>query len=323
MNSQAQHEMMKLMVSWTLIGAMIFTVIITLLSLAGFLAFSDNKQRNKLIYILVAQIAIVGLAFFTGIFQPAPGTAARGIEQPLKEAAEKLEQENRASLAERDRLKGGLSETKRQLAESIEKAAAYDQQIAKANVNAEAQREAIARLQDLAQRAASQQTLANSEEVNALKAQVAKAETELAESRQVEETLNLRLKDSKSKFSVLEQARRDKERQLQRAKAIGRVLVVNQGWNFVVLSIGDKQGMSPDSTLLVLRGGAQIAKLRVKTIEPSQSIADVIAGSIRKGVTVQPGDNVVFEEIRNKPAPAAQPSEPDLPPLPSLPALTR
>jgi hypothetical protein len=326
MNSQAQHELMNLMVSWALIGAIAFTLIMTALSLVGLLAFSNNKQRNKLFYILAAQIVLVGVMFSLGIFHLSPGAVVNGIEQPLKEAAEKLDRENVASVAERDRLKGELSETKRKLADSMAKAAAYDEQIAKANANSEAQREAIAHLQDLAQRAASEQTLANSQEVNAVKAQLAKAETELAESRQVEDTLNLRLKDNKSKASALEQSRRDKERQLQRAKAIGRVLEVNRGWNFVVLNIGDKQGMIPDSTLLVLRGGAQIAKLRVKTIEPSQSIADVISGSVRKGATVQPGDNVVFEEIRTPPAQASQHStvqgsvqdEPALPPLPAL-----
>jgi hypothetical protein len=326
MNSQAQHEMIKLIGSWALTGAVIFTFIIALLSLVGLLAFSENKQRNKLFYILAAQIVVVGITLALGMFQLAPGAAVKTIEQPLKDAAAKLQQENAAALAQQDRLKAELADTQRQLAKSVEKAAVYDQQLAKANANAEAQREAIAHLQELAQRAASQPTIVNSEEVNALKTQVAKAETELAESRQVEETLNLKLKDSKSKFSALEQTRRDKERQLQRAKAMGRVLVVNQGWNFVVLSIGDKQGMSPDSTLLVLRGGTQIAKLRVKTIEPTQSIADVIAGSVRRGVTVKPGDNVVFEEIRTPPAQASQPSaarggaqaEPDLPPLPAL-----
>lgn len=326
MNSQTQHDLMNLMVSWALIGAIAATLIITALSLVGLFAFSDNKQRNKLFYLLLAQIVLAGIIFSLGIFHPAPGALVKGIEQPLKEAAEKLDGENMASLAEQDRLKGELGETKHKLADSMAKAAAYDEQIAKANANSEAQREAIAHLQDLAQRAASEQTLTNSQEVNAVKNQLAKAETELAESKQMEETLNLKLKDNKSKSSALEQSRRDKERQLQRAKAMGRVLAVNPGWNFVVLSIGDKQGMIPDATLLVLRGGAQIAKLRVKTIEPSQSIADVITGSVRKGLTVQPGDNVVFEEIRTPPTQASQHStvqgsvqdEPALPPLPAL-----
>jgi len=332
MNPQAQHEMMKLVVSWTLIGAIIVTLIVIVLSLVEFLSFADPKYRNRLIYILAAEMMIAGIFLVLGLFQPFSDAAINKIEMPLHEAARNLEQENRTALAEQDRLNHDLGETKRQLADSTEKAAAYEQQIAKANINAEAQREAIAHLQDLVQHPApaAQPAVVNTDEVDALKAQIAKAELELAESRQVQETLNMRLKETKSKSTEVDQFKREKERQMQRAKAIGRVLAINPGWNFVVLSLGDKQGVTPDSTMLVLRGGAQIAKLRVKTIEPTQSIADVIKSTVKKGVTVQPGDNVVFEEVQDQPAKASQssgaqaggPIESALPPLPPLPALT-
>ena len=332
MNSPAHHEMIRLMASWTLVGGIILNAFLTLLALAGFLAFSDREQRHKLLYILGAQFVIVGVALSLGIFQLAPSAFVKSIEEPLREASANLEQEKTALLAEQERLQGELGETKRQLAKSTEKADAYELQITKSNANAEAQRETIAHLQELAQRAtsasASEPPAATMEEVNALKAEVAKAEIALAESRQVEETLTEKLKETKSKASALDESKHEKERQIQRAKTIGRVLAINPGWNFVVVSIGDKQGATPDSTLLVLRGGAQIGKVRVKTIEPTQSIADVIPSSLRKGMTVQPGDNVVFEEIRNAPAPAAQrsasqDSRPIEPPLPLLPEVTR
>ena len=61
-----------------------------------------------------------------------------------------------------------------------------------------------------------------------------------------------------------------------------------------------------NATMLVLRGGEPIAKARISSVETSQSIADILPGSVRKGVTVQPGDNVVFEGTRG--AAAAQPA---------------
>jgi hypothetical protein len=327
MNPQANLEMIKLVVSWALIGAFLFTAILTLLSLAGLPGFSDSEQRNKLFYTLVAEIVIAGIAFFAGAFQPAPGAVVKAIEQPLTQASAKLEQDNQALLAGQTHLNGELDETKRQLAESVKKASAYGEQIAQANANAEAQRETIAHLQNSAKPASPQPAIVNSDETDALKQRAEKAEAELAESKQIEETLNRKLKDYESKISALSESKREKDRQVQRGKVTGRVLATNPGWNFVVLSIGDKQGVIPDSTLLVLRGGAQIAKLRVKTIEASQSIADVIPSTVRKGITVQPGDNVVFEESRNPPpvllAPPSRTQrsvqiEPDLPPLPVL-----
>jgi hypothetical protein len=329
MNPLAQFEMMKLVLSWMLIGAFVLTALVTLLALVGFLGLLNHQQLTKLIYMLVAEIVIAAITFPLGVFQPAPGVAVNRIEKASRQAAVKLEQENTAAVSEQNRLHGELLDTKRQLAASVEKATAYDQQIAQANENAQAQNKTISQLHDLIQRASPPQPpTASADEVNALKTRVEKAEAELAESRQLEETMHQRLKDIDSKSTAVDESRREKARQLQRAKTIGRILAVNPGWNFVVLSIGDKQGVTPDSTLLVLRGGAQIAKVRVKSIEPNQSIADVIPSTVRRGQTVKPGDNVVFEEVRPQPTPAPQPPQPlthqaalppdsALPPLPS------
>jgi len=150
-----------------------------------------------------------------------------------------------------------------------------------------------------------------------LKKRAEKAEAELAEAKQLEETMNRKVKDNDSRVAALEQYKRDRERQLQRPGVSGRILAVNPGWNFVVLSIGDRQGLMTNSPLLVTRGGEPIAKVRVTSIETSRSIADVIPGSVRRGVTVQPGDNVVYEGSRNQPVHVAEPTTPASAPAPS------
>jgi len=63
----------------------------------------------------------------------------------------------------------------------------------------------------------------------------------------------------------------------------------------VVLSIGDKQGAVMNASFLVVRNGAPIGKVRITSVEPSSSIADIIPGTISKGVTIQPGDSVIVE----------------------------
>jgi hypothetical protein len=87
----------------------------------------------------------------------------------------------------------------------------------------------------------------------------------------------------------------------------GRILAVNSGWNFVVLSVGDKQGVIVNAPLLVVRNNEPVARLRITSVEPSTSIADVIPGSVRRGITVQPGDTVIFEGR----TPATQPKQPE------------
>lgn len=75
---------------------------------------------------------------------------------------------------------------------------------------------------------------------------------------------------------------------------VGQVLAVNQGWNFAVISIGDKQGAVANAQVLVKRGETLIAKLKITTVEPSTSIADIMVETLAKGQRVQPGDSVIF-----------------------------
>lgn len=127
------------------------------------------------------------------------------------------------------------------------------------------------------------------------KADLAKAQSELAEARQVQETLNNRLQEQTSQLAAKEQQVKSYKDVTVRAGLSGRVLAFNPGWNFAVLSIGDKAGLKAGVNMVVTRGGSMIAKARVTTVEPNTSIADILPGSLARGATVQAGDTVVFE----------------------------
>ena len=74
----------------------------------------------------------------------------------------------------------------------------------------------------------------------------------------------------------------------------GRVMAVNPGWGFAVLSIGDKQGAAANKIMIVGRAGQSIGKVKITSVENNQSIADIIPGSFTKGLYVEPGDEVIF-----------------------------
>ncbi len=131
--------------------------------------------------------------------------------------------------------------------------------------------------------------------IEQMKAEVAKAQAEAAESKSLVDALTQQKKAVEDKMVALEQYKRTRELSIQRPGLSGRVLAVNAGWNFVVLSVGDKQGAVMNASMLVVRGGSPIAKARITSVEPSTSIADIIPGSMVKGTSVQPGDTVVFE----------------------------
>jgi len=73
----------------------------------------------------------------------------------------------------------------------------------------------------------------------------------------------------------------------------GTVLVVNHPYNFVVLNLGERQGVEANTEMLILRGGATIGKIRISSVETATAIGDIVRNSLARGVQVQPGDTVV------------------------------
>ncbi|MDX1680671.1 MAG: hypothetical protein R3242_08070 [Akkermansiaceae bacterium] len=94
------------------------------------------------------------------------------------------------------------------------------------------------------------------------------------------------------------QVAREEARQLKIDRgAIEAVITgVQQDWGFLVIGAGEKQGFTPTSTLLVMRDGRMIGKVRPSSIEPSQTIAEIIFPSLAPGVQLQPGDTVIFDD---------------------------
>ena len=79
-----------------------------------------------------------------------------------------------------------------------------------------------------------------------------------------------------------------------RAGVHGTVLAHNQAYNFVVLNLGARNGVEPNSEMLVLRDGTLIGKIRISSVEPATAIGDIITNSLARGVQVQPGDSVIY-----------------------------
>ncbi|HET9418462.1 MAG TPA: hypothetical protein VFO30_03900 [Chthoniobacterales bacterium] len=81
-----------------------------------------------------------------------------------------------------------------------------------------------------------------------------------------------------------------------KARLRGTVMAVNQAYNFVVLNLGERQGLRSNEDMLVLREGVLIGKLRISSVEPATAIGDIVTNSLARGVQVQPGDVVIYED---------------------------
>ncbi len=127
-----------------------------------------------------------------------------------------------------------------------------------------------------------------------------RTQTELAEKVQMVDTLTAQNRQKEESLAAATSEVNRYRANVARNELTGRVLAVNPGWNFVVISVGDRQGAATGATMVVTRSGQAIGKARITSVEPSTSIADLIPGTFRKGVTVQPGDVVVYEGSRAK-----------------------
>ena len=123
-------------------------------------------------------------------------------------------------------------------------------------------------------------------------------QAQLAEQQTLIIKLQGDLDSARSQLSGLTKEKQDRAQQRMRNGLEGRILAVNPAWNFVVLSLGDKNGIVSNAELLVKRGTQLIGKVRVTSVEPSTSIADIVANSVPQGATISPGDNVIYQSVK-------------------------
>jgi predicted RNase H-like nuclease (RuvC/YqgF family) len=121
----------------------------------------------------------------------------------------------------------------------------------------------------------------------------------IAELETLNNKLDSDLKTAEARIQTMEERLNEKKRLEKLNNLSGRILAVNEAWNFVVLNLGDKNGIASNTELLVKRGSTQIGRVRVTSVEPSSSIADIVPGSLSRGLSIQPGDFVITQYAAN------------------------
>lgn len=129
---------------------------------------------------------------------------------------------------------------------------------------------------------------------NDLKMQLDDAKKQLEAAEQEKSILGDKVKAAQDRVVAMEEAKKRRGAGAKLAGIHGLVLAVNQAYNFVVLSMGERQGVVANSEMLVLRQGALIGKIRISSVEPTTAIGDIITNSLARGVQVQPGDTVIY-----------------------------
>ena len=130
-------------------------------------------------------------------------------------------------------------------------------------------------------------------------AALAETKKQLEAAEQEKSVLGDKVKAAQDQVANLEEEKKRRESGTGTPGVHGTVLAVNQAYNFVVLGIGEHQGVVPNSEMLVMRGGSLIGKVRISSVEPTTSIGDIVTSSLPRGVQVLPGDTVIYAGSTN------------------------
>ena len=113
----------------------------------------------------------------------------------------------------------------------------------------------------------------------------------------VKDGLDGQLKSAQAQTAMLSKQIADRNSGILMNGLRGQVLAVDHNWNFVVLNLGNRNGVNNNAEMIVQRGGSMVGRIKITSVEPSQSVADIVPNSVPAGVDVRPGDTVVFQGI--------------------------
>ena len=118
------------------------------------------------------------------------------------------------------------------------------------------------------------------------------AKKKLSEAIQEKEVLELQKRASDEKLAATEKTVKEYKEGVSKVGLSGKVVSYDKDWSFVVVNLGDKQGLKANTPLLVTRAGQVIGKLKVTRVGAATSVADVLPGL--RGELAK-GDGVMVE----------------------------
>lgn len=124
-----------------------------------------------------------------------------------------------------------------------------------------------------------------------LKQQIAQAEEQVEATEKEKRILEDQFQNASSEIKRLEEIVRTRDQKQMPPGLSGRIATVNPTWNFVVLDVGDRDGVVRDGVLLVYRGNDYIGKVKVVATEANTAVADILPEWTKTDIL--PGDSVL------------------------------
>lgn len=108
----------------------------------------------------------------------------------------------------------------------------------------------------------------------------------------LQKELQIVVKENERKQRIIDDLTNVAERPVEMPGVKGTVVAVDPKWNFVVLDVGEKAGARQRGIFMVSRNGKLIGKVKVSTVQPDRSIANIVPGWQLE--EIMEGDQVIF-----------------------------
>lgn len=122
--------------------------------------------------------------------------------------------------------------------------------------------------------------------------EIEESETNIVEQEGVVVAVTEETKDLEEVATELASLRSDQNNGIIRSEFQSQITKAYNRWGFVVVEGGDDQGVVHNAQLDVFRRGQYLCRLLVTEVKASNSIADIVPGSLQPGQSVLPGDQV-------------------------------
>lgn len=109
---------------------------------------------------------------------------------------------------------------------------------------------------------------------------------------------NTKSEENATKIEKLKAAEEQRRKQIAGNALQATIIAVNQDFGFVIVNAGSDLGVTADTSFLVQRDVDRIGRLRIVSVEPTLTVADIVPGSLSPGARIMVRDKVIFESAR-------------------------
>ncbi len=135
------------------------------------------------------------------------------------------------------------------------------------------------------------------EDLNKIKQEIVELQTQAEAKKQEVAAEDKKVDEVKKGLDEIVTRIVSRKKSFDRNSLTARVVAVNNDWGFVVIDAGEKEGITPDTKLLITRGTATVGKLSILSVDGGRTVANILGDTLAPGMAPAPGDKVILENL--------------------------